>query len=237
MKTRDMFLLTALLGVFFITGCGDDDNDGHLTRNFSIRIENISDSSALPTPLAPGAFAVHTTPYVIFQSGQNDFGEGLEAIAEDGDPSTLDTNLANHTNVSDHGVFTTPTNAGGPGPLLPGSGEAYEFSFTASRGDRISFATMLVQSNDLFFSPADRGLDLFNGDTPITGDITSQIMLWDAGTEVDEEPGVGTNQAPRQSGPNTGPDENGPVRLISDVNDGYVYPPVTSLIRVMISFQ
>ncbi len=237
MKNKAILLATILSVVLLLVGCGDDDDDNGLTRTFTILIENISDSSPLPTPLAPGPFAVHTTPYVLFQSGQNDFGEGLEAIAEDGDPSMLDGNLANHANVSEHGVFNTPTNAGGPGPLLPGSGEMYEFSFTASQGDRVSFATMLVQSNDLFFAPSDRGLALFNDNTPLNGDITAQIMLWDAGTEVNEEPGVGPNQAPRQSGPNTGPDENGPVRLVSQVNDGYVYPPVTSLIRVMISSQ
>lgn len=237
MQSKHALVVMVLVGLLMIVGCGDDDDNDHLTRTFTIRIENISDGSALPTPLAPGPFAVHTTPYVLFQSGQNDFGEGLEAIAEDGDPSMLDGNLANHANVSEHGVFNTPTNSGGPGPLFPGSGEAYEFSFTASQGDRVSFATMLVQSNDLFFAPSDKGLNLFNGYTPLNGDITGQIMLWDAGTEVNEQPGAGPNQAPRQIGPNTGPTENGPVRLISDVNDGYVYPPVTTLIRVMISSQ
>jgi hypothetical protein len=44
---------------------------------------------------------------------------------------------------------------------------------------------------------------------PIAGDITSQILLWDAGTEVNEEPGLGPNQAPLQPAPNTGPVEHG----------------------------
>ena len=56
-------------------------------------------------------------------------------------------------------------------------------------------------------------------------------MLWDAGTEVNEEPGVGLNQAPRQAGPNTGMTENGIVKM---VNDGYTYPAVSEVIRVTI---
>ena len=99
---------------------------------------------------------------------------------------------------------------------------------------------MFVQSNDLFFAPSDEGIDLFAASSKITstrvkaisGDITDHIMLWDAGTEVNEEPGVGVNQAPRQPAPDTGPDENGVVRL---VNDGYSYPPVNQLIEVTIT--
>ena len=34
-------------------------------------------------------------------------------------------------------------------------------------------------------------------------------MLFDAGTEKDEEPGIGPNQGPRQKDPNAGEPENG----------------------------
>lgn len=57
-------------------------------------------------------------------------------------------------------------------------------------------------------------------------------MLWDAGTEVNEEPGVGPNQAPRQPAPNTGPSEHGVVR---PVRDGYTYPATAEVIRVTIT--
>ena len=67
----------------------------------------------------------------------------------------------------------------------------------------------------------------------MSGDITSQYILWDAGTEVNEEPGFGPNQAPRQSAPNTGVDENG---VVTPVNDGkYVYPKVSDVIKVTIT--
>jgi hypothetical protein len=58
------------------------------------------------------------------------------------------------------------------------------------------------------------------------------VQLWDAGSEVNEEPGVGPNQAPRQPAPNTGdPDPDNTVRL---VDDGFTYPTVTELVKVTI---
>ena len=77
------------------------------------------------------------------------------------------------------------------------------------------------------------GIELFDGDgMPIDGDVTLSLELWDAGTEVNEEPGIGLNQAPRQSGPDTGADENGAVRM---VNDGYTYPAADDVIRITIT--
>ena len=67
------------------------------------------------------------------------------------------------------------------------------------------------------------------------GDITSQILLWDAGTEVNEEPGVGPNQAALQPAPNTGPAEHGVVRPITEVKDGFHYPTVPEVLRVTIT--
>src|SRR5690606_21141730 len=95
------------------------------------------------------------------------------------------------------------------------------------------FASMSGQSNDLFIAPNENGIALFdvNGN-PIADDVTDQVYLWDAGSEQNAEPGVGPNQAPRQSGPNTGPaDEDTSVRL---VNDMFAYPAITELVRVTV---
>lgn len=133
----------------------------------------------------------------------------------------------------DFGVFNTPFESEEPGPALPDSG--YEFSFAARQGERVSFATMLVQTNDLFIAPDASGLALFdNSGEAITGDITSRLILWDAGTEENEVPGSGDNQAPRQSGANTGDTENG---LVQVVNDGFSYPDINELVRVTLTYQ
>ena len=65
-----------------------------------------------------------------------------------------------------------------------------------------------------------------------SGDITNQLELWDAGTEVNEEPGVGLNQAPRQGGPDTGETENGTVRIVDDI---YTYPSLSDVIKVTVT--
>jgi hypothetical protein len=95
---------------------------------------------------------------------------------------------------------------------------------------------MFGQSNDLFYAPKEEGIALFDASgKPVAGDITSQILLWDAGTEVNEEPGLGPNQAPLQPAPNTGPAEHGVVRPINEVKDGFHYPTVAEVLRVTIT--
>ncbi len=180
--------------------------------------------------LAPGVYAVHRTPSILFEGGAPDRGLGLEAIAEDGAPGALAGALAGDPEVSASDLFNTPAGAAAPGPATPGG--RYTFTVTAEEGDRLSFATMYVQSNDLFFAPAETGIDLFPGGVPLSGDVTGMVLLWDAGTEVNERPGVGLFQAPRQPGPDTGADENGSVR---QVNDGYDYGDVEGLIRVTVT--
>ncbi len=130
------------------------------------------------------------------------------------------------------GFFNTPVGAAGPAPIGPG--ESYEFMFDAAPGSRLSLATMFVHSNDFFYAPGTMGIELFNGTTQVTGEVTSQIMLWDAGTEVNQEPGVGADQAPHQTGPNTGaPDPDNSVRMAMDTYGNL--PAVTDVIKVTLS--
>ncbi|MCY3868576.1 MAG: spondin domain-containing protein [Gemmatimonadetes bacterium] len=192
--------------------------------------ETVSANTGVVGILAPGVFALHQEAGVLFTSGSPDRGEGLEALAEDGNPSGLAGVLAGNDRVSASGVFAVPEGGDDPGPLLPGG--AYVFSFSASAGARLSFATMFVFSNDLFFAPDEEGIPLFGEDgSAIMGDITSMIQLWYAGTEINQPLGVGLDQAPRQSGPNTGaPDPDNTVRIAN----GDHIPAVNSIIRVTI---
>ena len=198
--------------------------------------ESLGDDTGLTTPLSPGVWAVHdNTVNPLFNSGAADLGEGLENIAEDGDPGALAAVLAGKSGVSNSAVFNTPIGAGAPGPAVPGG--AYEFSFTAQEGDYLSFASMLVQSNDLFYTFSETGLALFSGGVPVAGDVSGQALLYDVGTEVNEFPGAGLNQVIRQAGPNTGEDENGTVTNILNVSDGFTYPSVTDIIQITITSQ
>ena len=66
---------------------------------------------------------------------------------------------------------------------------------------------MFIPSNDWFYTPTDEdnSLELFVGGQPVSGEVlASDIAVWDAGTEADEEPGTGPNQVQRQAAANTG---------------------------------
>lgn len=180
--------------------------------------------------LSPVGWAVHVGPAPIFEAGAADYGSGLERIAEDGNPLELAASFADHP-VATGGATAVAVGAAGAGPIGPGG--AFEFTIVAKQGSQLSFATMYAQSNDLFYAPDEGGIALWDdGGEPTAGDVTDQVMLWDAGTEVNERPGYGANQAPRQSAPDTGEEENGVVRL---VDDGFTYPPVEEVIRVTIT--
>ena len=182
--------------------------------------------------LSPGVWAIHrggTMP--LFEMGAYDYGKGLEALAENGNPASLGMSLQSMPGVESSGVFNTPDGSSQPGLLNPGM--KYTFSFSATHiDDRLSLATMFAQSNDLFYAPGDEGLSLFSKYSPVSGDITSSLSLWDAGTEKNEDPGYGPNQAMRQSAPNTGVTEHNPV---GKVNDAFTYPLVENVIKVTIS--
>ncbi len=192
-----------------------------------------TDNTGYVSPYAPGVWVIHESgAKPLFTDGQPDAGEGLEGLAEDGNAAPLEASLNGKAGVSQVGVFSMPVGSGAAGPLMPGG--SYEFSFTAEEGAYLNFATMLVQTNDLFFAFEDTGLALFANGQAVEGDVTADLLLWDAGTEVNEYPGAGPNQAPRQAGPNTGTDESGNVQ---EVNDAFTYPATTDAIKVTITAQ
>ena len=191
--------------------------------------------TGLIVPLSPGAFAVHeegTQP--IYQINTPDFGEGLEGIAEDGTPGTLVGSLTSREGVSFVEAFNTPVGAAAPGPLGPGA--SYSFTFTATEGDNLSFATMFIQSNDWFYSFRPDGLSLFEGGSAISGDVTENVFLYDAGTEVDEFPGAGLSQVIRQGELNSGDaDPDDTVRFLDPAALEGNIPATENAIRVTIT--
>jgi len=211
-----------------------------MPTKFTVRIENITKPDAFTASngvkwslgFSPGVAIVHTDKAPIFSAGKKDRGKGLEAQSEDGDPSMLAKSLENGKGIKSVAVFSTPVGASGPGPITPGG--AYEFTVSGAPGNRLSITTMMGQSNDWFYAPAESGIELFKNGKPINGDLTSQMILWDAGTEVNEEPGIGPNQGPRQKAPNTGETENGVVRNAKDVKYGAAFLDVSSVMRVTI---
>ena len=239
---RFVFLPIAVLA--FLLGCQSTPEDADSmdemdskdsmamemsTERFTVKIEVLEGSL---TPLAPVVWAVHKGANPFLSDGMDHRPKGLEALAEDGNPEGLATAVGMIADVSAHGVAAVPDMAMEAGPALPG--HAYSFTFDAADGDKLSFATMFVQSNDLFYSTGTEGLSLYTDMKSISGDVTGQIILYDAGTEVNEEPGMGSNQPLRQSGPNVGMDEMGSVQPVSETNDGFMYPGTASVIKVSV---
>jgi hypothetical protein len=206
---------------------------------FTVRVENVSTPQTLKlsngttaaAPTAPILWTITDEGNPLFTTGKKDRGFGLERLAEEGNPGVLaDYISTNVKSVLTSGVITMPVGDKGAGPITPG--KAYEFTVSASPGQRLTIAMMFGQSNDLFYAPGDKAIALFDGSgRPVTADITNQLYLWDAGTEVNEEPGLGVNQAPRQTGPNAGTMENGVVRLVKDT---FKYPSTQQVVRVTV---
>ena len=236
MFTKLLSVTACLIFTLVAIALGQDS----MATKFTARIENITKPDAFTASngvkwslaFSPGVAMVHSDKGPIFTAGKKDRGQGLEAQAEDGDPSMLAKSLEGAKGVKSVAVFNTPLGAKAPGPITPGA--AYEFTISAIPGDRLSLTTMMGQSNDWFYAPAESGIVLFKNGKPISGDITSQIILWDVGTEVNQESGIGPDQGPRQKVPNTGEAENGSVRNAKDVKYGLAFSKVASVMRVTI---
>jgi len=79
---------------------------------------------------------------------------------------------------------------GTPPLILPG--QSVTITFSAAKGEALSFVTMYGASNDLFFAPSNPGIAVYdNSGNPIEGDVSEQIKLWDNGTRVNQAPGAG----------------------------------------------
>jgi hypothetical protein len=103
-------------------------------------------------------------------------------------------------------------------------------------GDRLSLAFMLGHSNDGIIGTGANGIALFGADgRAVTGDVSVALGLWDAGTEVNEDPGVGKNQGMRQGAPSAGDPERRPVRAMADAEFGNKWPAATRILRVTIT--
>jgi hypothetical protein len=225
MKRREFAIGLALLTACYLT----QFTVATATRNvastkFTVRVENISNREGtaasngqkFPFALSPGMFVLSEKNAALFSEGKPARQNGLEMQAEDGDPSGLVASLvAMHHSSNMHGVFNTPVGAMAAGPIRPG--DSYEFTVTAAPGMKLFMTQMFGQSNDWFYAPGANGIALFDSKgAPVSGDITDQFYLWDAGTEKDEEIGIGPNQGPRQKATNTGDDEHGVVHRVKD---------------------
>lgn len=166
-------------------------------------------------------------------------GDGVN----DNDPTALRTFTMRVENVAPFTVVKASTQRTRPdrtdGNLAPG--QVYEIRFTAGLNHHLSLASMLLESNDWFFGTDPAGIKLFTNGVALSGDITHLVKLWDAGTELDQEPGVGNNTGLLQINRTDGAlDPVGKIRVVPDVatlSSGatFVRPSIASMIRVTLT--
>lgn len=242
MKTRKVLVVVAAVIALFavsLNAFGQMKNSMQGETKFKVRIENISSADGFtasngmnwPFAISPGAFTTHRgAGNPLFKLGTYAGNTGLEAQAEDGNPEMLLKIAGHHSGVLTNGVFNVAVGASMPGPVTPGA--AFEFEVVGVPGTHLFMTFMFGQSNDLFYANA-KGIDLFDrSGKALNGDVTSQLGLFDAGTEVNEEPGVGPSQAPRQKSANTGTSER---KKVGPVKDGFTYPATTTVLRVTVT--
>lgn len=191
--------------------------------------------SGAATPISPGVYAVHGQSEPLYSLGLADRAQGLERLAEDGNNGPLldaMVGIAAGGELADAGAFEIPLGATAKGPARPG--DAYEITVSGLPGDRVSFATMFGMSDDWFFATMPDGIALFDAwDMPVSGDVSDQLAIYDAGTENDQELAIGPDTGPQQPAPDTGAAD--PVHQVREVAAAAYGLPASAHLRVTLT--
>jgi MYXO-CTERM domain-containing protein len=168
--------------------------------------------------LAPMHGTYHTPFWVGFHDGSFDTFDmgsaastGLQSLAEDGNAATIMDDFMMSGAGSTQGLIASGM---GIPPFAPGEVGSMNFTINAANSQYFSFLSMVIPSNDAFVGNDDAmGISLFNGMGEFVGAdfFITGAMVWDAGTEVNDELPENTAFL-GQMAPNTGVDENGTVQ-------------------------
>ena len=138
-------------------------------------------------------------------------GEPNDAVAR---TTTFNITITNAAGVFNVHTFTDRIRSGEAvtrGPLNQ-NGDQYQIQFQAVPGTNFTPITMMGNSNDWFLAPEDlAGIPLWENGLPLDGvDIASELVLYDLGTEADNDPATFP-----PAGANVGPaDPNSTIRLV-----------------------
>jgi hypothetical protein len=215
-----VLVLAAGLGFAQPTAAGN-------AMTFTVTVEQMTtdhtlklpDGSATKAPISPGIALVHSGANPLFMIGKP-AAEPIQRIAEAGQPEDAVAAMKKIKGVSQVVMFERTDT----------------FTIRARPGDMLTFATMFGQSNDCFYAPKGSGdVALFDkGGKPMVGEHAVEVVLYDAGTEVNQAPGIGPDQGPRQD-PKTWRQGELEHATVQPVRDTFAYPPVAEVIRVTIS--
>ncbi|MBB6502973.1 spondin domain-containing protein [Pedobacter cryoconitis] len=179
------------------------------------------------TPLSPILVVVYNgIENPIYKTGENDRGQGLKPLAQQGNADTLAAYLKGKPGIKAVYVLQAP----GTKVLLPvidgKAGGMVSQDLTVSSGDRLAIATMYGFSNDWFFASVDNGVDATQ-----KGDISSSIKLFDNGTAIDQFPGAGITQFNLAGTPLV---TSKPITAVPNPNPFTTLPDISNMIRVIL---
>lgn len=169
-----------------------------------ITITNLAPANG--TYLTPMWFGFHNGGFDAFDANQG-ASQGVERIAEDGNPGVLMSEFVANGSGAYQGVLN------GIGPIGPGASSSQTASIGLT-GRFFSFLSMVIPSNDAFIGNDNAmGFDLFDAGGAFVGAdiLVLGTHVWDAGTEVNDEIPAHTAFF-GQMAPNTGVAQNGVVR-------------------------
>jgi hypothetical protein len=179
LKSSALCLLFASTGL--LTACGSNDDASAVNMaSYQITLTNLSNNQ----PLSPLAAILHNSSYKAWSIGDSS-SEGLELLAEGGDNSGFLNNDAG----------TLISTESGAAPVGPGASDSITILGDASSVMQLSFASMLVNTNDAFTGLT--GLDVASLEV---GEVSMHYLpVYDAGTEGNSEL-MGTIPGPTDSG-------------------------------------
>lgn len=161
--------------------------------------------------LTPTFVAIQDGTYDLYDRG-GVASPGLEMLAEDGGVDGVVSQFNASGAQGATGVISG-SESGDPTPLAPGASGSVELEIDPSNARFLTFAQMVLPSNDAFIASPDdpRGIELFDAEGVFIGGevtLTGQDVL-DAGTEVNTERDAAFIN---QTAPNTGETEGGVIR-------------------------
>jgi len=238
-----LLLLACIPPVLDSTDTGADtalaaDTADTAPRDETLRftLTNISAAGALDTSagatdiaIAPGLLVLHDPGWSLFTVGAVAEDTPLEPLAEDGDPSELLAALAGDPAVREVLLLSVKDDTTyAAAPMHPG--EHASVLATVAPDENVSFLAMFGQSNDVVVATAPGGVAVLSGD----GLAALPLGLYDVGTEMNQEPGAGSDQAPRQAAPDTGATEGGSVTAIDGTDSyGWTWPATDTFAKLV----
>ena len=155
----------------------------------------------------------------------------LGACKKGSTPPTTNETITVSNVLKSEPLVESGTFQGTGSPALIQPGQSVTIKFSAAKGEALSFATMYGWSNDLFFAPANPGIQVYDSTgTPIQGDVSSQVRLWSNGTRVEQTPG------PNVQHPGVAESKN-ITEIVGKDAEGNTYLPASSLVKATLVYD